>query len=268
MAPINIFITIFPKGSVYLIKAVMFDMGGTLEDLYSCEANEKRAAHELYRILQRNDIEVPYGEAELWEKVYPQILDYKAEAEVTLMELKPEQIWVDYGFRGIPADREKLLSVSEEIAHMWEVTYFDRKLRPHVAETLKGLKELGLYVAAVSNTASVFQVFSTLEEYGIRQYFDDITLSSIVGYRKPHPKIFRIALCQARLRPDECAFVGDTVSRDVVGPRKMGYGRVFKISSFLTPIKDIGIYEGYAPDYEIQDIYDVYTILKKEKESC
>lgn len=243
----------------------MFDMGGTLEDLYSCEANRRRTAHELYRILQEHDIAVPYGETELWEKVYPQILDYKAEAEVTLMELKPEQLWPDYGFRGIEVDREKLVACSEEIAHMWEVTYFDRKLRPHVAEMLKGLKELGLYVAAVSNTASVFQVFFTLEEYGIRRYFDNITLSSIVGYRKPHPNIFRIALCQGMLKPEECAFVGDTVSRDVVGPRKVGYGRVFKISSFLTPIKDTGTYEGYAPDYEIQDIYNVYTILKKEK---
>ncbi|HWQ59011.1 MAG TPA: HAD family hydrolase [Clostridia bacterium] len=249
-----------------MIKAVMFDMGGTLEDLYSCEDNIRRTAQGLVRILRKYDIAVPYGETELWEKVYPQILAYKAEAEITLMELKPEQLWPDYGFRGIEIDREKLIACSEEIAHMWEVTYFDRKLRQGAAEMLKGLKELGFYVAAVSNTASVFQVFSTLEEYGVRQYFDDITLSSVVGYRKPHPCIFKIALCQGRLRPGECAFVGDTVSRDVVGPRKVGYGRVFKIGSFLTPVKDVGVYEGYAPDYEIEDIYDVYTILKRERE--
>ncbi len=250
-----------------MIKAVMFDMGGTLEDLYSNSSNEQRTAHELYRILKSHDIAVPYDETTLWAKVYPEILRYKAEAEVTLMELKPEQIWPDYGFKDIPVDREKLIAASEEIAHMWEVTYFDRKLRNHAAEMLRGLKELGLYVAAVSNTASVFQVFSTLEDYGVRQYFDDITLSSIVGYRKPHPNIFKIALCQARLDASECAFVGDTLSRDVVGPRKMGYGRVFKIGSFLTPIKDVGKYDGFAPDYEIEDIYDVYSILKKELES-
>lgn len=249
-----------------MIKAVMFDMGGTLEDLYSDESNERRTAHELYRILCEHGIEVPYDETELWARVYPEVLRYKAEAEVTLLELKPHQIWADYGFKDIPVDREKLIACSEEIAHMWEVTYFDRKLRKNAAEMLAGLKEMGLYVAAVSNTASVFQVFSTLEDYGVRQYFDDITLSSVVGYRKPHPYIFQIALCQGRLKAEECAFVGDTVSRDVVGPRKMGYGRVFKISSFLTPIKDIGSYDGFAPDYEITDIYDVYKILKAERE--
>lgn len=243
----------------------MFDMGGTLEDLYSAEKNERECAARLFQILSQRGISVPYSDPwELWRKVFPQVLAYKAESEQTLMELKPEQIWPDYGFRGIPVDREKLIAASEEIAHMWEITYYDRSLREHAAEMLKGLKELGLYIAAVSNTASVFQVFSTLEGYGVRQYFDDITLSSIVGYRKPHPNIFRIALCQARLPASECAFVGDTVSRDVVGPRKLGFGKVFKIGSFLTPLKDTGEYGGCAPDHEITDIYDVYTILKRE----
>lgn len=254
------------KGVMNLIKGVMFDMGGTLEDLYFDESNVRRTAHELYRILQRHGIAVPCDETELWDRVYPEVLRYKAEAEVTLLELKPEQIWADYGFCNVPVDREKLIAASEEIAHMWEVTYFDRSLRKNADRMLAGLKELGLYVAAVSNTASLFQVFETLETYGVRQYFDDITLSSIVGYRKPHPYIFQIALCQGRLKPEECAFVGDTLSRDVVGPRKMGYGRVFKINSMLTPVKDCGSYDGFAPDYEIIDIYDVYRILRDERE--
>ncbi len=249
-----------------MIKGVMFDMGGTLEDLYFDDDNIRRTAHELYSLLQKHEIEVPYDETELWNLVYPEILRYKTEAEGTLMELKPEQIWADYGFCKIPVDRQKLIAASEEIAHMWEVTYYNRSLRKNAAEMLKGLKELGLYVAAVSNTASLFQVFDTLEEYGVRQYFDDITLSSIVGYRKPHPYIFQIALNQARLRAEECAFVGDTLSRDVVGPRKMGYGRVFKINSMLTPFKDLGDYNGFAPDYEVSDIYDVYRLLKDELE--
>lgn len=247
-----------------MIKGVMFDMGGTLEDLYFDESNSKRTAHALYEILQKHGIEVPYGEQELWDIVYPEILRYKDEAEVTLMELKPEQIWTDYGFAKVPVDRQKLIAISEEIAHMWEVTYFDRSLRKNAAEMLKGLKEMGLYVAAVSNTASLFQVFETLEQYGVRQYFDDITLSSVVGYRKPHPYIFQVALHQARLKPEECAFVGDTLSRDVVGPRRMGYGRVFKINSMLTPVKDKGQNGDFAPDYEVTDIYDVYRILKDE----
>ena len=247
-----------------MIKAVMFDMGGTLEDLYSDEKNDRATAYALYEILKKHGIEVPYEAEPLWKIVGAGITAYKKNSEVTLIELKPEEIWCDWGFKDIPVDREKIAEISEEIAHMWETTFYDRKLREHAAEMLKGLKEdLGLHVAVVSNTGSLFQVFDTLTKYGVRQYFDEITLSSIVGYRKPHPYIFRIAYEQAHLDPSECAFVGDTLSRDVVGPRRAGFGRIFKINSFLTKQKDIGKFD-VAPDYEVTDIYDVYTLLKKE----
>ena len=95
----------------------MFDMGGTLEDLYFDESNIRRTAHALYEILQKRGISVPYGEQELWDRVYPEVLRYKDEAEITLMELKPEQIWADYGFKNVPVDRAKLIAASEEIAH-------------------------------------------------------------------------------------------------------------------------------------------------------
>lgn len=251
-----------------MIKAVMFDMGGTLEDLYSDERNDKATAHALYEILKRHDIGVPYEAEPLWDIVGAGIQAYKKHSELTLIELKPEEIWCDWGFKDVPVDREKLAEISEEIAHMWETTFYDRRLREHAAEMLKALKEdLNMHVSVVSNTGSLFQVFSTLKNYGVRQYFDEITLSSIVGYRKPHPNIFRIACAQADLDPSECAFVGDTLSRDVVGPRKMGFGRVFKINSFLTPQKDIGKFS-VEPDYQITDIYDVYTLLKKEREQA
>ena len=194
-----------------MIKAVMFDMGGTLEDLYSDEKNDRATAYALFEILKKHGIEVPYEAEPLWKIVGAGITAYKKNSEVTQIELKPEEIWCDWGFKDIPVDREKIAEISEEIAHMWETTFYDRKLREHAAEMLKGLKEdLGLHVAVVSNTGSLFQVFDTLTKYGVRQYFDEITLSSIVGYRKPHPNIFRIACAHAHLDPSECAFVGDS----------------------------------------------------------
>jgi len=68
---------------------------------------------------------------------------------------------------------------------MWEVTHYHRALRPKVKEMLEGLKGLGMKLGVISNTAALYQVFRTLEEYGIRDYFQDVTLSSVTGYRKP-----------------------------------------------------------------------------------
>lgn len=148
-----------------MIRAVMFDMGGTLEDLYSDEKNDRATAFALYEILKKHSIEVPYEAEELWKIVGAGIQAYKKDSERTLRELKPEEIWPDWGFKDVPVDRDKLRAVSEEIAHMWETTFYDRKLREHGAEMLKALKEdLGMYIAVVSNTGSLFQVFETLKK--------------------------------------------------------------------------------------------------------
>lgn len=247
-----------------MIKAVMFDMGGTLEDLHTEERNSRATAKELYRILTEHGIEVPYEAEELWTKVGAQINAYKDWSVVSQRELKPEEIWVDWGFKDIPCDKEKLAACSEEIAHMWEVTFYDRSLRYHVPEMLKGLKELGLYVGVVSNTGSLFEVYDILKQYGVRQYFDDIVLSSVTGYRKPHPYIFEIALRNAQLKPEECAYVGDTRSRDIVGPKKCGFGETFQIVSELTKLKDGNNFDDIVPDHTVSDMLDVYNILREE----
>ena len=85
-----------------MIKAVMFDMGGTLEDLYSDEKNDKATAYALYEILKKHEIKVPYEAEELWKIVGAGIQAYKKDSERTLRELKPEEIWVDWGFKDIP----------------------------------------------------------------------------------------------------------------------------------------------------------------------
>lgn len=146
---------------------------------------------------------------------------------------------------------------------MWEVTHYHRALRPHVREMLEGLKDLGMKLGVISNTASLYQVFDILKEYGIRDYFQDVTLSSVTGYRKPNPNIFMVSLHQVQSDPAHCAYVGDTISRDVIGPIRMGFGATFHIDSYLTRLKDTHISPDVKATYNIQDIYEVYTILKE-----
>ena len=57
-------------------------------------------------------------------------------------------------------------------------------------------EEPGLPPGVISNNASLYNVFRVLEDYGIRGFMEDVTVSSVTGYRKPHPEIFRIALRQ------------------------------------------------------------------------
>ena len=118
-------------------------------------------------------------------------------------------------------------------------------------------------LGVVSNTASLYQVFWILKEYGIRDYFQDVTLSSVTGYRKPDPNIFLVSLKQVQSDPSTCAYVGDTFSRDVIGPQKLGFGATFHIHSHLTASRDKDVPEGVKATYSISEIYEVYTILKE-----
>ena len=58
----------------------------------------------------------------------------------------------------------------------------------------------------------------------------DITLQAAdFGKRKPHPSPFISAAQALGVRPEECAYVGDRPSRDLIGAREAGIGMVIMI---------------------------------------
>lgn len=248
-----------------MIDTVLFDMGGTLEDIYVDEASKEASAKEVLRILREKDIPVTMEVPEAVEELAAGWDRYAAYRGPTNRELKPEEIWGSYVLNGrFGLDFDTVKPFAEELAHMWEVTYYHRALRPGVKEMLEGLRSLGLKLGVVSNTASMYQVFWILKEYGIRDYFQDVTLSSVTGYRKPDPNIFQVALHQVQSDPSTCAYVGDTFSRDVIGPQRLGFAATFHIHSHLTASRDKDVPQSVRATYSISEIYDVYTILKEQ----
>lgn len=246
-----------------MIDTVLFDMGGTLEDICIDEASKTASAEGVLRILAAHghplSLDIPaaiQAFADGWDR-------YAAYRGPTNRELKPEEIWGNYVLTELGLDFDTVKPFSEELAHMWEVTHYHRALRPKVKEMLEGLKGLGMKLGVISNTAALYQVFRTLEEYGIRDYFQDVTLSSVTGMRKPAPDIFRVALCQLQSAPEECVYVGDTVSRDIIGSKRAGFAKAIQICSQLTREKDCGVRREFEPDYMVEDIYDVLPILRE-----
>ena len=247
-----------------MIDTVLFDMGGTLEDIYVDEASKAASAREVLRILAEKGHPMPDTPEAAEKKLADGWDRYAAYRGPTDRELKPEEIWGLYVLTDFGLDQETVTPFAEELAHMWEITHYHRTLRPHVEEMLSGLKGLGMKLGVISNTASLYQVFETLREYGIRDYFQDVTLSSVTGYRKPDGNIFRVSLNQVQSSPASCAYVGDTYSRDVIGPQKMGFGATFHIHSFLTQSRDMDVPKEVRATYTIEDIYEVYTILRDQ----
>lgn len=246
-----------------MITSVLFDMGGTLEDIYVDERSEWAAIEKLRDMLASFGLDPGVDGEELKSRVDAGWVRYGRYRDSCDVELKPIPIWRDYVLADFHFPPERLESHCEELAHMWEVTHFHRALRPRVAEMLEGLKALGLKLGIISNTAALYQVFAVLEEYGIRDYFQDVTLSSVTGMRKPAPDIFRVALCQLRSDPEECVYVGDTVSRDIIGSKRAGFAKAIQICSQLTKEKDCGVRREFEPDYVVEDICEVLPIVRE-----
>ena len=245
-----------------MIDTVMFDMGGTLEDIYSDAKTKDAAAREVVRILGKHGVTISDSIPEVLAKLEAGWNRYAAYRGPSCRELKPAEIWGSYVLTDYGLTEETVRPFAEELAHSWEVTHYHRELRPGVREMLQGLKDMGMKLGVISNTASLYQVFAILEEYGIREYFQDVTLSSVTGYRKPDPNIFLVSLRQLRSVPERCAYVGDTYSRDVMRPQRLGFAATFHIQSFLTKSRDVDIPPEVRPTYSIEDIGEVYTILR------
>lgn len=237
-----------------MLNTVLYDMGGTLEDIWYNEETVSDVMNKLQETLRANGLEPGCSPAEFREKVLAGVKNYKRWSEGAMLEAKPEDIWPNYYLKAFDFDLEKLLPITEELANLWEITYYHRELRPGVKEMLDALKDRGYKIGVISNNASLYNVFNVLEDYGIRHYMQDVTVSSVTGYRKPHPEIFRISMRQMQSVPEECVYMGDTVSRDIIGAKRAGFGKAVQICSFLSAQKDADVAsDAERPDVVIED---------------
>lgn len=245
-----------------MLDTVLFDMGGTVEDIWYNEETAMAVTVEIMNILRRNGIDVDCDRTEFWKRLSNGVKTYKRWSQAAMLEKKPEEIWPDYYLADFCIPRQKIIPLAETLAQTWESVYYHRELRPRIKETLDALRERGYKLGVISNTASLYAVFNTLEGYGIRDYFEDVTLSSITGYRKPHPSIFEISLRQMSTIPERCVYVGDTMSRDVIGSKKANFAKAIQIRSFMTDESDAKVCESpYSPDHIIYRIDELVNYL-------
>ena len=93
-------------------------------------------------------------------------------------------------------------------------------LYPDSEPTLAKLRGEGYSLGLISNAPP--DTARVVEALGLTKYLDTVTISGVVGYTKPHPEIFRVALRGAGVSPDEAVHVGDLYEADVVGARNAG----------------------------------------------
>ena len=83
---------------------------------------------------------------------------------------------------------------------------------------LKGQYRLGL----LSNFTHAPAALEIIDGMGLTPFFDVVLVSGEMGYRKPHPLVFRRLIDQLGVEKNEALFVGDDLEADITGARRAG----------------------------------------------
>lgn len=114
--------------------------------------------------------------------------------------------------------KEILLAFEEWAAKLPFLAY------PEVLAALTAVREQGARVVVASNWD--WDIEPALDSAGLLHLIDDLAVSARMGFRKPHPAFYAVAIDIAGIRPSEALFVGDNWSHDVEGAMAAGISAV------------------------------------------
>jgi putative hydrolase of the HAD superfamily len=126
---------------------------------------------------------------------------------------------------------------------------------PDVMPALDALLDAGIRLCVISNFVwGGPELFHDLE---LATKFDALVVSARVGFQKPNPGIFKVALEQMQVEPAEAWHVGDSYRADVVGARRVGITGVLIDRYGKDPAR---VREEHA-DAELDVVTDLFELL-------
>lgn len=249
-----------------MIRAVWFDVGGTLHTQQGTPENDVAYAEEVFGLLKAHGIETTQKPMELLEHINTGAKAYKAFSEAELIELPTDEIWGKYILANFDIPHEKMQGLGEDLSYMYDRRRKVITQREGLPETLAALKDEGYRLGIISNIMSRTFVPGILREYGIADYFEHVVQSSEHGIRKPRRELFDEAARQMRLAAPELAYVGDTISRDVRGAKNAGWEMMIQIDNPLIYAKDSQYRDcGVSADCHITMLSEIPDILHAHK---
>lgn len=91
---------------------------------------------------------------------------------------------------------------------------------PDVLPALEAWRRMGIGLGIVSNFDS--RLYWVLEALKLKEFFTSITISTEVGFAKPDPPIFAIALQKHNCDPKDAWHIGDSFTQDYQGAKAAG----------------------------------------------
>ncbi len=237
-----------------MLKAVFFDAGETIVHSVKIPGLDERSFDEVRKVLLKHGYNVSIDPL-------PEAYD---KAKEIVKKQTPEFIEIDLVERWRVA--LKLIGVDVDRDVAWECMDAFYKVRQgagtrvffdDVIPTVSELRKMGLKLGVISN--ATYGVSYFLDEPKLSDYFDVVVYSYEVKYRKPHPKIFEIAMNKLGVKPGESMMVGDLLDADIQGAKNIGMIAVW-INRGNKEV-DMEEVERYKPDYIIRTLIELPKIV-------
>ena len=239
------------------IKAILFDLYGTLIDIETDESME-----EIYRgiahFLSYHGLSLHRWEVR--DRYYQIMKRQKEEGGEEYPEIDVEAIWNAFlEQEGIKADPP-----SQDLARILAQIYrgISRKRLQLYPEEKRVLDDLQpRYRLALVSDAQPGYALPEMKAVGLDGYFDPIIISTYYGFRKPDARLFTKPLDILKLAPAEVICVGNDMYRDIYGASRLGIKTIFVDSNQGTKS-----HEKVTPDYiapRFQDVLEGVEAIKR-----
>lgn len=202
------------------LRAVLFDLGGTLMyERASWEGINAQADEALTNYLRAEGLELNLS-------TFPR--EFRRRLGGYFRQREKDLLETTYSFvlRDVLKDKG-YGNVSEDILRnaldrLFAITQTNWTLEADSLPTLQKLEADGYRMGLISNAGDDKDVQQLASRFGIAQFFDFILTSAACSYRKPHRRIFELALSNWYFLPSEAVMVGDNLDADIRGAQGAG----------------------------------------------
>ena len=201
------------------LKVILFDLGGTIVQKLNHDSRDPEIVSEMLRFLNLEE-----SPESFIQRLTQREQEYKQWTYRSLDELSYSERWSEYLLPEFP--REFIREHASQLQNWWVESRGKRYISPETIQVLHTLKDRGYRLGSVSHTSP-----RHLDNAGIRDLFEVTLQAADFGKRKPHPSPFLAAAQALGVRPEECAYVGDRPSRDLIGAREAGIGLVIMVET-------------------------------------